>query len=196
MTGLLRTEAVQILAAARGAALTVVTMRALPPWNALGQADTRNFNNTGCMGSAASVGLGLALARPSDQVIVVDGDGSLLMQLGSLVTISGCRPANLVHVVMENGVYETSGGQDLPGHGRGDLMQLALAAGYRSAERFDAAAPLREGIAAVLERPGPTFVSLVISGPGADEPPGHPAPAAKAVQIEQLRAGFAEQVLT
>ena len=60
------------------------------------------------MGSASSIGLGIALAQPNKKVIVMDGDGSLLMQLGSLVTIAGAAPENLYHFVFENGVYATS----------------------------------------------------------------------------------------
>jgi thiamine pyrophosphate-dependent acetolactate synthase large subunit-like protein len=107
---LLRTEAVAALARARGDMLTLVTMQAVDPWNALGQADSRNFNVVGCMGSAAAVALGLAIARPHERVLALDGDGSLLMQLGSLVSVGECAPRNLYHVVFENGIYETSGG--------------------------------------------------------------------------------------
>jgi phosphonopyruvate decarboxylase len=72
--------------------------------------DSRNFNVVGCMGSAAAVALGLAIARPHERVLALDGDGSLLMQLGSLVSVGECAPRNLYHVVFENGIYETSGG--------------------------------------------------------------------------------------
>ena len=61
------------------------------------------------MGSASSIGLGLALARPERKILVLDGDGCLLMQLGSLVTIAALAPANFYHVIFENGRYETSG---------------------------------------------------------------------------------------
>ena len=67
------------------------------------------------MGGASSLGLGLALARPDRRVIVFDGDGSLLMQLGSLATIAGAAPRNLVHFLFKNGVYHTSGAQGIPG---------------------------------------------------------------------------------
>src|SRR5438045_3256128 len=111
---MLRTEAVDALARHREDMLSLVTMRAVPIWIGLGQADERSYCVMGCMGSAASIGLGLALARPDERVLVIDGDGSLLMQLGSLVSIAEHRPRNLVHVVMENGTYETSGSQPIP----------------------------------------------------------------------------------
>jgi sulfopyruvate decarboxylase subunit beta len=189
--GMLRTEAVDALAAARGPALTVVTMQAVAPWNALRQADERNFNVTGCMGSAASIGLGLALARRTDRVVVVDGDGSLLMQLGSLVTIGGCAPQNLCHVVMENGTYETSGNQLLPSHGAGNLVELARAAGYRSVHRFDSRPAVQDGLADALFADGPVFVSLVIHGPGTVATVD-PAPVVerKPEQIETMRVAL------
>ena len=84
------------------------------------------------MGSASSIALGIALAQPSRKVIVMDGDGSLLMQLGSLVTIAGAAPENLYHFVFENGVYATSGGQPLPAEGRLDFEMMARGAASRT----------------------------------------------------------------
>jgi thiamine pyrophosphate-dependent acetolactate synthase large subunit-like protein len=183
---LLRTEAVAALARARGDMLTLVTMQAVDPWNALSQADSRNFNVMGCMGSAGSIGLGLALARPRDRVLVLDGDGSLLMQLGTLASVGDRQPANLYHAVFENGIYETSGGQSVPGRGKADLLKLALAAGYRHAQRFATAEELNEGIGAALRKPGPVFLSLVIAGPGTIPVSVPPVPN-KATQIENMR---------
>jgi len=68
-----------------------------------------NYNSVGAMGLASSHGLGLALARPDRRVVVLDGDGSLLMNLGSLVTIANAAPANLYHFVSQNGSYEANG---------------------------------------------------------------------------------------
>jgi sulfopyruvate decarboxylase subunit beta len=189
VSGLLRTEAVQILADARGDMLSVVTMQAVAPWNALGQADARNYNAVGCMGSAAAVGFGLALARPDDRVLVIDGDGSLLMQLASLVSIAEQRPHNLYHVVLENGIYETSGGQSVPGRGVTDLCAVALACGYRYAQRFGSSESLRE-IDEILHLDGPVFVSLTITGPGTVTATDHPPAADKPVQIQNMRAAL------
>ena len=69
-----------------------------------------NYFSFGAMGIASSHGLGLALGRPQQRVIVLDGDGSLLMNLGSLVTIAAAAPRNLVHFVCQNGTYEANGG--------------------------------------------------------------------------------------
>jgi thiamine pyrophosphate-dependent acetolactate synthase large subunit-like protein len=89
----------------------------------------QNFYTWGSMGLASSVGLGLALARPDAHVIVLDGDGSLLMNLGSLATIGLLRPANLVVVVMDNQEYATTGGQPTPTAHGADLEAVARAMG-------------------------------------------------------------------
>jgi phosphonopyruvate decarboxylase len=186
---LLRTEAVAALARARGDMLSVVTMQAVEPWNALNQADCRNFNAVGCMGSAAGIGLGLALARPQDRVLILDGDGSLLMQLASLVAIADRRPNNLSHVVFENGSYETSGGQPVPGRQTADMSAIALACGYRAAYRFTITQDLDDHLAAALHATGPVFISLDISGPGrVEHPMGAPN---KVTQIENMRRALA-----
>jgi thiamine pyrophosphate-dependent acetolactate synthase large subunit-like protein len=104
-----------------------------------------NFYTWGSMGLASSIGLGLALARPDLRVFVVDGDGSLLMNLGSLATIGWTRPANLVLIVWDNGEYGTTGGQPTAtAHGT-DLEAAARAMGapatatVASLEDFDRA---------------------------------------------------------
>jgi Thiamine pyrophosphate enzyme, C-terminal TPP binding domain len=92
----------------------------------------QNFYTWGSMGLASSIGLGLALARPDVRVIVLDGDGSLLMNLGSLATIGLLRPANLVLVVMDNQEYATTGGQPTPTASGADLEAAARAMGIAS----------------------------------------------------------------
>jgi sulfopyruvate decarboxylase subunit beta len=93
-----------------------------------------NLYLVGSMGMAAPVALGIALARPDRQVIAIDGDGSLLMNLGVLPLVASAR-ARLVHVVVDNGMHESTGGQSTVQ--RADFARLALAAGYRSALRIE-----------------------------------------------------------
>jgi thiamine pyrophosphate-dependent acetolactate synthase large subunit-like protein len=88
-----------------------------------------NFYTWGSMGLASSIGLGLALARPDLRVFVLDGDGSLLMNLGSLATIGWVRPPNLVLVVLDNGEYGTTGGQPTATAHGADLEAAARALG-------------------------------------------------------------------
>src|SRR5690348_11098812 len=88
-----------------------------------------NFYTWGSMGLASSIGLGLAMARPDLRVFVIDGDGSLLMNLGSLATIGWVKPANLVIVVWDNGEYGTTGGQQTATAHGADLEAVARALG-------------------------------------------------------------------
>jgi thiamine pyrophosphate-dependent acetolactate synthase large subunit-like protein len=104
-----------------------------------------NFYTWGSMGLASSIGLGLALARPELRVYVVDGDGSLLMNLGSLATIGWTRAPNLVVIVWDNELYGTTGGQDTATAHGADLEAAARAMGapatatVRTDGEFDAA---------------------------------------------------------
>ena len=104
-----RQEAIDILAEGRNGAISVATMQSVFPWQEAGQSDTLHVDAAQCMGSAASLGLGLALAAPDRKVMVLDGDGSLLMQLGSLVTIVAAGTSNLYHFVFANGFHQSTG---------------------------------------------------------------------------------------
>lgn len=157
-----RQEAIETLAAARQGALSVAIMQSEAPWHDAGQADDFYLDVTGCMGGASAVGLGLALSQPGRKVLVLDGDGSLLMQLGSLVTAADTAPANLYHFVFANGVHQSTGNQPLPAQGKFDFCGLALAAGYAQAASFDTQADMERGLPAVLAKPGPSLVRLAI----------------------------------
>lgn len=122
-----------------------------------------NYIFTGVMGLGSSHGLGLALGRPSRRIIVLDGDGSLLMNLGTLVTIGNAAPKNLVHFVIENGTYEANGSHPIPGAGKVDFQGLARSSGYASCHAFDDLDVFDRSIAAVLEEEGPVFIVLKVS---------------------------------
>jgi phosphonopyruvate decarboxylase len=121
-----------------------------------------NYIMVGAMGLGSSHALGLALGRPDRRVILLDGDGSLLMNLGGLVTVGSAAPKNLVHFVMENGTYEANGSHPIPGKNRVDFSGLAQAAGYRNVHTFDNLQSFDPQIANVLREPGPTFVTMKI----------------------------------
>src|SRR3712207_9274121 len=89
------------------------------------------------MGMASSTGLGLATARPERRVVVVDGDGAALMNLGSMVTVASRAPKNLLWVILENRVFLETGGQPIAAGRTADLVQLARGAGISSAARAD-----------------------------------------------------------
>ncbi|NNE81248.1 MAG: thiamine pyrophosphate-binding protein [Silicimonas sp.] len=137
-------------------------------WLALNPRDL-NYVAVGAMGQASSHGLGLTLANPDRRVFVLDGDGSLLMNLGSLVTIAGAGASNLYHFVFANRVYEVNGLQPLPGREALDFAGLARAAGYAGAEAFSDLNDFEDNLDAILDRPGPQLAELQIV-PGAPYP--------------------------
>jgi phosphonopyruvate decarboxylase len=121
-----------------------------------------NYIFTGAMGLASSHALGLALGRPDRKVVVLDGDGSLLMNLGSLVTIANMNPSNLIHFVCENGTYEANGGHPTPGRDRISFAGFARSAGYDNTHEFSQLADFSRRIGVVLQESGPVFVDLKV----------------------------------
>jgi phosphonopyruvate decarboxylase len=114
-----------------------------------GLADRPNqFYMVGSMGCASSLGLGLARARPDRRVVVIDGDGAVLMRMGALATVGHERPANLVHILLDNGVHDSTGAQATVSHAV-DLAGVAAACGYPRVRRVaaldDLGAELRTG---------------------------------------------------
>jgi thiamine pyrophosphate-dependent acetolactate synthase large subunit-like protein len=120
-----------------------------------------NYTSIGAMGLDSSHGLGLALGRPDKRVVVLQGDGSLLMNLGSLVTIAAVAPKNLVHLVAHNETYEANGGHPIP-HRKVDFAGLARAAGYAAVYDFADLDVFTQQVAHVLEQDGPVFATLHI----------------------------------
>jgi thiamine pyrophosphate-dependent acetolactate synthase large subunit-like protein len=153
-------EVLKVIQAARGNAICVPTMTTSPAWREIAP-DDLSVGCVGFMGGASSLGLGLALARPERRVIVFDGDGSLLMQLGSLATIAGAAPRNLTHLLFKNGVYHTSGSQETPGGPGVDFAAMAKAAGYRNTYTVSALADLERRLPGFLTEDGPILVQLL-----------------------------------
>ena len=158
-------DAVKILDKHRGDALIITTMNAgnmrfgLP---SVTQNEDLDFPLSGCMGKASSVGLGMALAKPERKVMVLDGDGSLLMNLGTLATISNKAPENLYHFVFENGVYAVTGGQPIPGEGKISFQGLAKEAGYAASYEFDDTEEFAINVEGILRQRGPVLICLKI----------------------------------
>ena len=102
-------EALEVLVVHRGQRIVITTMTPIAPWHELSDTPLDFAYIPSAMGQAPALGLGLALARPERGVIVVNGDGCMLMNLGSLVTIAN-HPANLYLLIIDNGHYEVTGG--------------------------------------------------------------------------------------
>ncbi len=155
-------EAAKAINRVRGDAVVVATMTPNRYWAEVSDAPDLDIPVFGAMGKASSVGLGIAIARPDRRVIVLDGDGALLMNLGALVTIAGEGPRNLTHFVFEDGVYYTTGGQPVPGAGSFDLAGIAKSAGFRESFAFDDLEDLVSELPRIVEMEGPVFVSLKV----------------------------------
>jgi thiamine pyrophosphate-dependent acetolactate synthase large subunit-like protein len=143
----------------RGNAVVVPAHRAAVAWPAFSDNQDRDISSA-AMSKGSSLGLGVSLAQPGTKVIVIDGDGSMRMNLGSMVTIANKGPKNLYHFVIENGMYATTGGQPTPGKDVVSLRDMARAAGYAAAYEFDDLEDFATQIEKVLSETGPVFVCV------------------------------------
>ena len=131
-----------------------------------------NFYTWGSMGLASSIGLGLAMAKPDRRAVVLDGDGSLLMNLGSLATIGWIQPKNLVLIVWDNALYGTTGGQDTATAHGADLAAAARAMNISAAVTVATASEFQSALRRVDAEPGPwVIVAKVGENLPATKPP-------------------------
>jgi thiamine pyrophosphate-dependent acetolactate synthase large subunit-like protein len=166
-----RDEALRPLAHARGDAVVVTTMATVRPWAKLSDSRLDFASADSAMGHAADFALGLALAQPQRRVICLNGDGSLLMSLGTLVTIVASGATNLALFVFENGTYEITGNQPIPGAGRVDVAAMARAAGIPHVHHFDERAAYEAALPSILAGAGPVCVTVRVE-PGTETPLG------------------------
>jgi phosphonopyruvate decarboxylase len=122
--------------------------------------NSNNIYLVGSMGCASAVGLGLALNTP-ETVVVFDGDGAALMRMGNLATIGQHQPTNFVHVILDNGAYESTGDQ-LSASAGVSFCSVARACGYQSAQRFSTLDQLRSASASFSDQAGPSLIHLDI----------------------------------
>jgi thiamine pyrophosphate-dependent acetolactate synthase large subunit-like protein len=155
-------EALEILAARRGNHIVLTVHGSVDLWKELSDTPFDFSYVPASMGQGPALGLGLALAQPNHGFVVVSGDGSLLMNLGCLVTI-GQYPANLFLIVMDNGVYEVTGAQPTPGAGCIDFAGLARATGIARTYSFQTAEEWRRRASEALSPPGPVVICLKVA---------------------------------
>ena len=177
-------ESLQVLHTLRtGNQVVLSTMGAAREWMKLGTHPLDFIYAPSAMGEAPALGLGLALAQPDKQVIVLNGDGCMLMNLGALVTITAQAPANLVLVVCDNSVYEVTGRQWTaaaecvrPPDRAVDFCRIARGCGFAAAHEFESIEDWRLRAPEVLAARGPTFVVLKVEPILGGEVPRSPAP--------------------
>src|SRR4030042_1310622 len=163
-----RDECLKVLARHRTNKIVVAVYKAAQEWIHISPSEF-NYTFTGAMGQGSFHALGLALGCPDRKVIVLDGDGSLLMNLGSLVTIGHAAPKNLIHCVCENGTYETNGSVPIPGAGRISFAGMARDAGYPKTYEFDNLRDWERNVMRIINEDGPVLVDLKIV-PGEEYP--------------------------
>jgi sulfopyruvate decarboxylase subunit beta len=162
-------QALAPLAAARTDQIVVTTMGMVRPWAAHSTHPLDFASADSAMGHAADLAVGLALARPERKVICLNGDGSMLMTLGTLVTAVTNGATNLILFVIQNDTYEITGNQPIPGARQVDFAGLARAAGFAAAHHFADPARYATELPAILIAPGPVLVCLQVE-------PGHETP--------------------
>ena len=157
-----RREVAKVLVAKRGPLLVIAGLGA-PAWDMTAAGDDDlNFPLWGAMGGAAMIGLGLALAQPRRRVLVVTGDGEMLMGLGAFATIAVQRPSNLAVVVFDNEHYGETGMQLTHTAHDVDLEGIARAAGIRGASTVRDRAGLAKALSVILKKPGPVFYDIKV----------------------------------
>lgn len=132
----------------------------------------QDFLTVGSMGHAISIAHGMALGRPDRRIICLDGDGSLLMHMGSAAIAAQNAPANLYHIVFNNGVHDSVGAQPTIARGL-NLTMLSASLGYRTSATCSRAADLPQAVDDLLQGAGPGFLEIVVR-PGARPNLGRP----------------------
>ncbi len=158
-----RRGVVQALLADRGGLLVVAGLGSTS-WDCTAAGDSPlTFPMWGAMGTAAMIGLGLALARPERRVLVITGDGEMLMGLGSLATIGVQQPKNLAIAVIDNERYGETGMQATHTASGVDLAKVALACGFRSAQVVRSARVFAAAKAMLLKKRGPVLAQIKVA---------------------------------
>jgi len=146
------------LAGLRGDAVVVTCMSVTRPWGRYSSSELDFASADSAMGHTADLALGIALAQPHRKVICLNGDGSMLMTLGTLATIIDSGAANLVLFVIRNDAYEITGNLPIPAADRIDFATLARGAGFDRVYSFDRAEEYEQRLAEILSGDGPVFV--------------------------------------
>ena len=186
-------SAIASLHAHRSTEVVVTTMGSAREWMQLEPHPLDFHFVPSSMGQAPSIGLGIALAQPDRRVVVCNGDGCLLMNLGTLVTIGAQAPSNLTLITFDNGVFEVTGAQSTaatsPKNRTGtgqtssvDMCGLARSCGFAHVEHYTDSDTWNHSIPDILNRTGPVYVHLSIQPVPGAVGPRSPGPAAQRAQ--------------
>lgn len=167
-------EALEVVARHRGDRVVLTTMTAVGTWPDLSDSPLDFAYMPSAMGQGPGLATGIALSSGRG-VIVLNGDGSMLMNLGSLVTLAQAD-ANVFLIVLDNALYEVTGGQPPPGAARTDFAGLARAAGILRVYTFDERSAWASGASEALDGKGPAFIWLRVEGRLGQKTPRPPRP--------------------
>jgi thiamine pyrophosphate-dependent acetolactate synthase large subunit-like protein len=175
----------------RGDAIVIPTGTSGRQWLNFTTNEKRDMALGGAMGHTTAAALGLALALPSEKVVLFDAEGALLMNLGILATISGMKPQNFYHFLLDNECYATTGGQPVPNAKEINYAGIAKEAGSAAAYRFDDLQEFERNVDKILNEKGPVFISIKVIPAIENEPIGmrqRPATRNRAQTIKDLQA--------
>ena len=156
----------------RGDAIVIPTGTSGRQWMNFTTNEKRDLTLGGAMGHSAAAALGVALALPSEKVVLFDAEGALLMNLGILATIAGMKPQNFFHFVLDNECYATTGGQPVPNAKEINYAGIAKEAGYAAAYRFDDLQEFERNVGKILNEKGPVFIAIKVIPAIENEPIG------------------------
>jgi len=179
--------ACRILNDHRADAVVVSTMTAMKGLDAIAPEARLALSSVPLMGGCAGLGAGLAMSRPERKILVLDGDASLLMELGVLATVAGTGVSNFYHFVFANGVqFNGNANLQLSSSESVDFAACARASGYRAAWHFDDEAGFIAALPGILAAPGPVLVQLAIEPDAPALGPGKPAPEQPDKRFERM----------
>jgi phosphonopyruvate decarboxylase len=143
-------------------ATTGKTSRELYEYRVAQGSSGNDFLTVGGMGHTSSIAMGIARVQPDRLVVCLDGDGSVIMHMGALGVIANAGPANLLHVVINNGAHDSVGGQPTVGYDI-DIPGIAIACGYREGISVSKPQELEEQIVRLREHPGPVLLEVKVN---------------------------------
>lgn len=157
-------ECLKVIASHRTDEIVITTMGTSVPWAKISSHPLDYASVGSAMGHAADLALGIALAKPDKKVVILNGDGSMLMCLGTLATITGLDnlPTNYILFVCDNGTYEVTGNQPVPRNTDLSWTTIAVGVGFKEVHEFDDIEKLQINLPKIWNKIGPIFVSLKI----------------------------------
>jgi thiamine pyrophosphate-dependent acetolactate synthase large subunit-like protein len=169
---MLRSEALEsVLGVVKDAPCLITVGRAWTEWLALRPSEGNFQMKT--LGSGSSIGLGLAIALPNRKIVVIDGDGAVTMGVNGLLTLGRMRPKNLVHLVFDNKIYESSGAVRTATAYNADIAEIARGAGIPNVRRVSTVPDFKSAVEEAFANDGPHMIVADVQTPGKATSPAY-----------------------